>query len=147
MVELEFDAIWKQLQEERARADEHAAEDKPEDELRQEYRDIAERRVRLGLILSDVGQSNDLKVEQNEINAAVMAQARRYPGQEQKVVEFFRSNPQAVEQLRAPIYEDKVVDFILQMASVTEQSVTVEELMRDPDEDQTAGAAPAAAES
>ena len=73
--------------------------------------------MRLGLILSDIGQSNELKVEQNEINAAVMAQARRYPGQEQKVVEFFRSNPQAVEQLRAPLYEDKVVDFILQMAT------------------------------
>ena len=103
--------------------------------MKEEYRAIAERRVRLGLILSDIGQANDLKVEQSEINAAVMAQARRYPGQEQKVVEFFRSNPQAVEQLRAPLYEDKVVDFILQMATVTEQSVSVEELMRDPDED------------
>jgi trigger factor len=135
MVELEFDAIWKQLQEERQRGGEEPADDKSEDELREEYRGIADRRVRLGLILSDIGQGNDLKVEQNELNAAVVAQARRYPGQEQKVVDFFRSNPQAIEQLRAPLYEDKVVDFILQMASVTERSVPVEELMRDPDDE------------
>jgi trigger factor len=135
MVELEFDAIWKQLQEEINRSGEAEAGGKSEDELKEEYRAIAERRVRLGLILSDIGQANDLKVEQNEINAAVMAQARRYPGQEQKVVEFFRSNPQAIEQLRAPLYEDKVVDFVLQMATVTEESVSAEELMRDPDED------------
>ena len=97
--------------------------------------------MRLGLILSDIGQANELKVEQSEVNAAVTAQARRYPGQEQKVLEYFRSNPQAVEQLRAPLYEDKVVDFILQMATVTEQSAPVEELLRDPDDD----AAPTAA--
>ena len=143
MVDLEFEAIWKQLQEERQRAGEDPAEGKSEDELREEYRAIAERRVRLGLILSDIGQSNELKVEQNELNAAVMAQARRYPGQEQKVVEFFRSNPQAIEQLRAPLYEDKVVDFVVQMATVTEQTVAVEELMRDPDDD--GAAAPTAA--
>jgi trigger factor len=144
MVELEFDAIWKQLQEEIKRSEGEAA-GKSEDELKEEYRAIAERRVRLGLILSDVGQANDLKVEQNEINAAVMAQARRYPGQEQKVLEFFRGNPQAVEQLRAPLYEDKVVDFVLQMATVTEQTVSAEELMRDPDEDAVPpGASPAA---
>ncbi len=134
MIELEFDAIWKQLQEELERT--ASADDaKPEDELKAEYRAIAERRVRLGLILSDIGQANELKVEQSEVNSAVMAQARRYPGQEQKVVEYFRGNPQAVEQLRAPLYEDKVVDFILQMATVTEQSVPVEELLRDPDDD------------
>lgn len=135
MVDLEFDAIWKQLQDEIARSGDAAMEGKSEEELKAEYRSIAERRVRLGLILSEVGQSNDLKVEQHELNAAVMAQAQRYPGQEQKVIEFFRSNPQAIEQLRAPLYEDKVVDFILQMANVTEQTVSVEELMRDPDDD------------
>ncbi|MCC2663620.1 MAG: trigger factor [Geminicoccaceae bacterium] len=144
MVELEFDAIWKQLQEEMKRAGEAETAGKSEDELKQEYRAIAERRVRLGLILSDIGQANELKVEQNEINAAVMAQARRYPGQEQKVLDFFRSNPQAIEQLRAPLYEDKVVDFILQMATVTEQGVSAEELMRDPDDDALPGAGAAA---
>ena len=144
MVELEFDAIWKQLQEEIKRTGEAETAGKSEDELKEEYRAIAERRVRLGLILSDIGQANELKVEQNELNAAVVAQARRYPGQEQKVVDFFRSNPQAIEQLRAPLYEDKVVDFILQMATVTEQSVSAEELMRDPDDDGLPGAAAAA---
>jgi trigger factor len=140
MVELEFDAIWKQLQEELERSGGAEAAGKPEDELKAEYRAIADRRVRLGLLLSEIGQANQLKVEQSELNAAMMVQARRYPGQEQKVLEYFRRSPQAIEQLRAPLYEDKVVDFVLQMASVTEQTVPVEELLRDPDDD----AAPAA---
>ena len=138
MVDLEFDAIWKQIQEEIERSGNDSG--KSEEELREEYRAIAERRVRLGLILSDIGQKNELKVEQHELNAAVVQQAQRYPGQEQKVVDFFRSNPQAVDQLRAPIYEDKVVDFILQMATVEDRTVTPEELMRDPDDEPVAPA-------
>jgi trigger factor len=135
MVDLEFEAIWKQLSEEMERTGETAPEGKSEDDLKDEYRAIAERRVRLGLILSDIGQKNELKVEQHELNQAIMEQARRYPGQEQKVLDFFRSNPSALEQLRAPLYEDKVVDFILQMAKVDERQVTPEELMADPDAD------------
>ena len=135
MIDLEFDAIWKQLQEELDKTNDPELKDKPEEELKTEYREIAERRVRLGLILSDIGQQNDLKVEPAEINAAVMAQAQQYPGQEQKVIELFQNNPRAVEQLRAPLYEDKVVDFILQMADVTDRTVSPEELMRDPEED------------
>jgi trigger factor len=131
MVDLEFEAIWKQLKQEMERGGEALAEGKSEDELKDEYRAIAERRVRLGLILSDVGQKNELKVEQHELNAAIMEQARRYPGQEQKVLDFFRNNPAAVEHLRAPLYEDKVVDFILQMATVSERQVSPEELMAD----------------
>lgn len=141
MVDLEFETIWKQVSEELEQRPE-AAEGKSEDELKAEYRAIAERRVRLGLILSDVGQKNELKVEAPELNAAVIEQARRYPGQEQQVVAYFRDNPSAVEQLRAPIYEDKVVDFILQMADVSEREVTLEELMRDPDEEPEAPSAP-----
>jgi trigger factor len=133
MVELEFEAIWKQLKQEMERSGEAIAEGKSEDELKEEYRAIAERRVRLGLILSDIGQKNEIKVEQHELNGAIMDQARRYPGQEQKVLDFFRNNPTAVEHLRAPLYEDKVVDFILQMANVSERQVTPEELMADPD--------------
>jgi trigger factor len=140
MVDLEFEAIWKQLKEEMERTGEAPAEDKSEDELKEEYRAIAERRVRLGLVLSDIGQKNELKVEQHEVNAAIMQQARRYPGQEQKVLDFFRNNPPAVEHLRAPIYEDKVVDFILRLASVSERQVTPEELMADPDADGGAAA-------
>lgn len=143
MVDLEFDVIWKQIQDEIERTGEQP--DTPEDELRAEYRAIAERRVRLGLILSDVGQKNELKVEQHELNAAVVQQAQRYPGQEQQVVDFFRSNPQAVDQLRAPIYEDKVVDFVIQMATVEDETVTPEELMRDPDDEAPAAASEASA--
>jgi trigger factor len=149
MVDLEFEAIWKQLKEEMERTGEELAEGKSEEELKEEYRAIAERRVRLGLILSDIGQNNQLKVEQHELNAAIAEQARRYPGQEQKVLDFFRNNPSALEHLRAPLYEDKVVDFILQLANVSERQVTPEELMAEPEADATgetaAGAAVAAA--
>jgi trigger factor len=134
MVELEFDTIWKQLQEEVRRSGTEAAS-KSEDELKAEYRAIADRRVRLGLLLSEIGRANELRVEQAELNAAVTAQARRYPGEEQKVIDYFRRNPQAIEQLRAPLYEDKVVDFVLQMASLSEQKVAPEELLRDPEDE------------
>jgi trigger factor len=147
MVDLEFEAIWKQLKEEMGRTGEDLAEGKSEDELKEEYRAIAERRVRLGLILSDVGQKNELKVEQHELNTAMLEQARRYPGQEQKVLDFFRRNPSALEHLRAPLYEDKVVDFILQLASVSERQVTPEELMAEPDAPGGAAGAKEAAET
>jgi trigger factor len=146
MVDLEFEAIWKQLKEEMERTGEALPEGKSEDDLKEEYRAIAERRVRLGLILSDIGQKNELKVEQHELNHAIMEQARRYPGQEQKVLDFFRNNASAVEQLRAPLYEDKVVDFILQMANVSERKVTPEELMADPDADGEAAGTDASSE-
>jgi trigger factor len=143
MVELEFDAIWQQLKREMAaQGNGEEAGTEPDDKVKAEYRDIAERRVRLGLILSDIGQANDLRVEQSELNAAVLDQARRYPGQEQKVLDFFKNTPQALEQLRAPIYEDKVVDFILQLANVSEQPVTPEELMKDPDDEEEASSEP-----
>jgi trigger factor len=142
MVELEFNAIWQQLKREMAGQGQGEDAAEPDEALKAEYHDIAERRVRLGLILSDIGQANDLRVEQAELNAAVLDQARRYPGQEQNVLEFFKNTPQALDQLRAPLYEDKVVDFILQLASVSEQPVTPEELMKDPDDD-VAAAGPA----
>ena len=134
MVDLEFEAVWKQIEEELKNNPDQT--DKSEDELKAEYKDIAERRVRLGLILSDIGQANELQVEQAELNQAMMEQIRRFPGQEKQVFEYFQKNPQAVEQLRAPIYEDKVVDFVLEMAKVDDQTVTVEELMKDPDEEE-----------
>ncbi|MGI9418124.1 MAG: trigger factor [Geminicoccaceae bacterium] len=134
MVDLEFEAVWKQIEEELKKNPDQT--DKSEDELKAEYKDIAERRVRLGLILSDIGQTNELQVEQAELNQAMMEQVRRFPGQEKQVFEYFQNNPQAVEQLRAPIYEDKVVDFVLEMANVEDKAVSVEELMKDPDEDE-----------
>jgi trigger factor len=132
MVDLEFEAVWKQIEEELKKNPDQT--DKSEDELKAEYKDIAERRVRLGLILSDIGQANELQVEQGELQQAMFEQARRYPGQEKQVFDYFQKNPQAIEQLRAPIYEDKVVDFILEMAKVEDKDVSVEELMKDPDE-------------
>jgi trigger factor len=135
MVDLEFDAIWKQLTDEMERTGEQPEGGKSEDELKAEYRAIAERRVRLGLILSDIGTKNEVTVAGEELQQAVMREAMRFPGQERKVVEFFKSNPGAIEQLRAPLFEDKVCDFIFEKASLTEQTVSVEELLKDPDEE------------
>jgi len=108
---------------------------KTEEETKAEYRGIAERRVRLGLLLSEIGSANDVQVTPEELARAVADQARRYPGQEKEVFEFFQQNAEAREQLRAPVFEDKVIDFILQIAPVTTKEVSAEELMRDPEED------------
>ena len=133
MVELEFDSIWKQYEAERDRAKASGAykeeEAKPDEETKDEYRKIAERRVRLGLVLAEVGRTNNIQVTQDEVNRAVMAQARNYPGQEKAVMDFYRNNPDAAGQLRAPIYEDKVVDFIVDLAQVTEKAVPPKELV------------------
>ena len=86
--------------------------------MRKEYRDIAERRVRLGLLLADVGRSNSIDVTPEELNQAVMREAMRYPGQERQVLEFYGKNAELKEQLRAPIFEEKTVDFILELAKV-----------------------------
>ncbi len=139
MVELEFEAIWKQLEGEMERAGQSFADSgKTEEETREEYQAIAERRVRLGLILADVGQANAIEVAPEELARAVAEQARRYPGKEKEVFEFFQQNAEAREQLRAPLFEDKVVDFMLQMAQVTTVDVTPEALMREPDADDVA---------
>lgn len=141
MVDLEFETIWKQLEEERKRNPESASEDagKSEDELKAEYRKIAERRVRLGLLLSEIGRQNNIQVTNEEVNRAIVQEARRFPGQERKVVEFYRNNPDALANLRAPIYEDKVIDFIVEMAKVTDKPVSPEELLKpEPEEEQAA---------
>lgn len=147
MVDLEFNAIWRQLEDEMKRTGStFESMGQSEEETREEYRQIAERRVRLGLVLSDIGIKNEVKVEGAELQQAVIEQARRYPGQEKEVFEYFRDTPAALEQLRAPIFEDKVVDFILQLADVKDETVSIEELMKDPD-DEAAGEAPAPAEA
>ncbi|HEY6982085.1 trigger factor [Reyranella sp.] len=140
LIDSEFNAIWQRI--EQARKDGEKLED-DEDKQRREYRDIAERRVRLGLLLADVGRSNSIDVTPEELNQAVMREAMRYPGQERQVLEFYGKNAELKEQLRAPIFEEKTVDFILELAKVTEKAVTPEELMkaaRETDEQ----AAPAA---
>ena len=109
--------------------------------MRKEYRDIAERRVRLGLLLADVGRSNGIDVTPEELNQAVVREAMRYPGQERQVMEFYSKNTELKEQLRAPIFEEKTVDFILELAKVDEKSVTPEELVkaaREAEEDKPA---------
>ncbi|MFL5332419.1 MAG: trigger factor [Geminicoccaceae bacterium] len=146
MVDLEFEAIWKQLTEEAERTGSPIQEEgKNEDELKGEYRSIAERRVRLGLLLSDIGTRNEVKVEGEELQQAVMREAGRYPGQERKVFEFFKNNHAALEQLRAPLFEDKVCDFIFDKVQVSDQPVSVEELMRDVDDEAQPAATDAAA--
>ncbi len=139
MVELEYEAIWKQLTDEMERLGQtFEAEGKSEADARTEYRGIAERRVRLGLILSEIGKVNEIQVVPEELARAVTEQARRYPGREKQVFEFFQSNAEAREQLRAPIFEEKVVDFVLQIAQVTTREVSPEELLRDPDAEEQA---------
>jgi trigger factor len=135
MVDMEFEQIWQEFQRElEAEGRSIEDEDQSEAELQDEYRTIAERRVRLGLVLSEIGQGNNVEIKADELNQALAAEARRYPGQEQAVIRYFRENPQALAQLRAPLYEDKVVDFILELAQVTDKAVSREELETEPED-------------
>jgi trigger factor len=142
MVDAEFGQIWSQLEQDRqnGRLDDEDAAKSPED-LEKEYRAIAERRVRLGLILAEIGRRNNVEVREDEVAAAVGEQARRFPGQERQVIEFYQKNPGALAQVRAPIYEEKVVDFILELAKVSNVEVSREDLFKDEDEDVAATAA------
>jgi trigger factor len=139
MVDVEFESIWNRLQDELKRGTAEAEDAaKSEDELKAEYRTIAERRVRLGLLLSEVGRRHNIQVSQDELNRAVVKEAQRYPGQEREVFDFFQKNPRAVDHLRAPLFEDKVIDFILELAKVNERKVTVEELLRETETEEAA---------
>jgi hypothetical protein len=108
-----------------------ADEDTTEDAAKEEYRKIADRRVRLGLVLSEIGEKNKITVTDDEVSRAVIERARQMPGREKEVWDYYRNNANALAQLRAPIYEDKVVDFILELANVTEKKVTREDLYKD----------------
>lgn len=135
LVDIEFESIWRQM-EQVARGGQVAPEDigKSDDDLKKEYREIAERRVRLGLLLSEIGQKAGVVVSQDDIKGAVMREAMGYPGQEQQVVEYYQRNPQALEAFRAPLFEEKVVDHLIGKANVTDKPVSVEELLREDDE-------------
>jgi trigger factor len=111
------------------------------------YRAIAERRVRLGLLLAAVGQRNNITVTPEETNRALIRQAQSFPGQEKKIIDLYRNNENLMASLRAPIFEDKVVDYILEMAQVSEREVSVEELLRDPDASEAASDSTAKAAS
>jgi trigger factor len=108
---------------------------KGEEELKEEYRGIAERRVRLGILLSEIGRDNNINVPDEELNRAVAAEAGRFPGQERQVIEYYQKDASAREQLRAPLFEDKVVDFITELANITERTVTGDELMAEDEDD------------
>ncbi|RIJ20618.1 trigger factor [Henriciella barbarensis] len=135
MVDMEFDQIWQQLQSEMdaGRVSDEDKE-KSEDELKDEYRKIAERRVRLGLVLAEIGRIQEIKISEQEVQQALIREAQRYPGQERQVIEFFQKNENAMAQLRAPIYEDKVVDHLLETVKIDEEKVSRDELMSDDEE-------------
>jgi trigger factor len=135
MVEAEFDGIWRQVEADKAAG--NLPEDdakKSDDELKAEYKKIAERRVRLGLVLAEIGRANNVGVTDQELNNAIMAEARNYPGQERQVLEFYRQNPNAAAQMRAPIYEEKVVDLIFGEATLTDTKISKEDLLADDEE-------------
>lgn len=131
LVDFEFDNIWTQLENNlKATNKTFADEGKTEDEARAEYRKIAERRVRLGLVIGEIGEKNNLQVSQDELRRALVEQARRYPGQEKQVYEYYEKTPGALAELRAPIFEDKVIDFVIDEAKPTEKKVTRDELLK-----------------
>jgi trigger factor len=133
MVEQEFSSIWQRLEADRqaGRLDDDD-KDKDEETLKADYRAIAERRVRLGLLLAEIGRVNSIAVGQDEMTRAMRSEAMRYPGQEQQIFEFFRQNPRATDTLRGPLFEEKVIDFILELAKVEDKTVTLEELTAEP---------------
>jgi trigger factor len=133
----EYDGLWGRFNKELADAGKTLADaDKSEDELKAEYRRLAERRVRLGLVLGEIGSKAKLEVNQDELRRAMIEQARRYPGQEKLVYEFYQKNPSALVELRAPLFEDKVLEHIVQHAKPVDRKVTLEELLKPVDDDQ-----------
>jgi len=134
LVEDEFERVWKSvLSELETEHKTFADEGTTEERARAEYRAISERRVRLGLVLAEIGEKNNITVTEEELSRAAMERARQFTGQEQRVWDYYRQNPQAVAALRAPIFEEKVVDFLLELASVTESKVSRDELYKDED--------------
>ena len=131
----EFNLMWNSIKAEMESSGKtFADENTTEEASKEEYRKIADRRVRLGLVLSEIGEKNKITVTDDEVSRAVIERARQMPGREKEVWDFYRNNANALAQLRAPIFEDKVVDFILELANVTEKKVSREELFRDEDD-------------
>jgi trigger factor len=135
LVEQEFANVWSQVendlkQQNRTFEDEGTTEEK----AREEYRGIAGRRVRLGLVIAEIGEKNNLRVSDEQLRAAVMEQVRQFPGQERQIWEYYQKNPNALAALRAPLFEDKVVDFLVELAEVTDKPVSRDELFKDDEE-------------
>ncbi|MCK1511136.1 trigger factor [Bradyrhizobium sp. 190] len=135
LIEEEFNLMWNSIKAEMESSGKtFADEDTTEEAAKEEYKKIADRRVRLGLVLSDIGEKNKITVTDDEVSRAVIERARSMPGREKEVWDYYRNNANALAQLRAPIYEDKVVDFILELANVTEKKVSREDLFKEDDE-------------
>ncbi len=138
MVEFEFNNIWSQVLQDLARANRTFADESTTEEAsKAEYRKIAERRVKLGLVLSEIGDRNNIQVSDEEVNRELQAYVRRFPGREREIIDSFRKNPSARNSFRAPVFEEKVVDFLLGLADVTDKTVSKEELTRDDDTETT----------
>ena len=136
LVDAEFDNIWRQINTDLAQSGKtFADEDTTEEEAREEYRKLAERRVRLGLVLSEIGEKAGVEVTEEEMQRALFAQLQQFPGQQKEILDFFRNTPGASASLRAPIFEEKVIDKLLEEISVTEKTVTKEELLADDAEE------------
>jgi trigger factor len=148
LVDQEFAAVWSQVEADLKNNNKtFADEGTTEEEARADYRRIAERRVRLGLVLAQVGEKADIKVSDEEVNQALFARVREYPGQERQVFEHYRKNPQALAEIRAPLFEEKVVDHILSQVRVVDEQVSKEALFGEDEEDGNPRAAQAAAET
>jgi trigger factor len=139
LIDEEFNLMWNSVRAEMESGGKtFADENTTEEAAKEEYRTIADRRVRLGLVLSEIGEKNKITVTDDEVSRAVIERARSMPGREKEVWDYYRSNANALAQLRAPIFEDKVVDFILELANVTEKKVSKEELFKDDDAEKSA---------
>lgn len=132
LVEQEYGLMWDSIKKEMESANRtFADENTTEEKAQEDYRKIADRRVRLGLVLSEIGEKNNITVTDDEVSRALVERARQFPGQEKQVWDYYRNNPQMLAQLRAPIFEDKVVDYVLELATVDEKKMTREELFKD----------------
>ncbi|MBK1668301.1 trigger factor [Rhodovibrio sodomensis] len=148
MVDSEFNAIWQQIEQDRQNGQLDAEDaDKSEEQLQEEYKSIAERRVRLGLLLSEVGRNQQIDVTQEELNKALIEEVQRYPGREREVFEHYQNNQDALQNLRAPIYEDKVIDYILELANTQDRKVTTDQLRAELEAEQAGQSAESADES
>ncbi len=136
LIDEEFAGMWRSILEEmNATGKTFETENTTEDAAKEQYRKIADRRVRLGLVLAEIGEKNKITVTDEEVSRAMVERARQFPGQEKQVWDYYRNNPQALAQIRAPIFEDKVIDFILELAQVSEKKIGRDELLKDDEED------------
>jgi trigger factor len=139
LAEDEFKNVWTTVENDlKAQGRTFADEGTTEEKAREEYRAIAERRVRLGLVLAEIGEKNKITVTEEEITRAIVERARQVPGREQEVWEYYRKTPAAVAAVRAPIFEEKVVDFLIELATVTEKQVSREDLLKDEEDESSA---------